>query len=173
MKRSFLLGAFLLCGLAAHAGEIPAGTITLDSVSPTKDIFTGNWDWWYTISVTGGGKDGLADISSVEIFDVAGVTAAGGPCFGFCGWSASFTALGGNLFDVTFTNNSDKHGSSLDGFWIESTYNTVGEANYSLVYKDLDPSGVVGAPAMTPEPGTFLLTGLVLAGLAGMALRRI
>ncbi|HLH38114.1 MAG TPA: PEP-CTERM sorting domain-containing protein [Bryobacteraceae bacterium] len=159
--------------MAAHAAAVPVGNISLDQLSPTKDIFTGNWDWWYTISVTGGGSNGLADVSSVEILDVAGVTGVAAPCFGFCGWSASFTALGGNLFDVTFTNNFDTFGSSLDGFMIESTYKTAGEANYNLVYQQSDPSGVVGAPAATPEPGTFFLTGLALAGLAGMALRRI
>ena len=173
MNGRLLFGALLVCGLA-HAAQIPVGGITLDALSPTKDIFTGNWDWWYTISVRGGGFNGLADLSLVEIFDVAGVTGVAAPCLGFCGWSASYTPVSGNLFDVTFTNNFDRFGSSLGGFVIESTYKVAGNANYSLVYNQLDPAGVVGAPAvLTPEPGTFLLIGLALAGIAAFGLCRM
>lgn len=172
MKGIFVLLALALGSMMAYADRIsPSATITLDNGSPTVE--GPDYNWTYTISVTNGS---LADVSSVEIFDVGGVVNVSAPCGYTCefpAWLASSTSLGHGLYDVTFTNNGDYYGSSLDGFVVESIYHTGIQTPYSVTYSDdRDPSQTVGAPAATtPEPASLGLTGLALA-LGGFKLRR-
>jgi hypothetical protein len=175
MKGGFFVLALTFGALMAYADRIsPSATITLDNGSPTTA--GPDYDWTYTISVNDGD---LGNVSSVEIFDVGGVVNVSAPCGSTCyfpvpDWSASYTSLGHGLYDVTFTNNYDNVGSSLDGFVIESTYHTGAQTPYSVTYSNgFDPGQTVGAPsAPTPEPASIGLTGLALLGLGAFKLRR-
>jgi hypothetical protein len=174
LKRALLLlfvagGAFL-----ASANTTPVATISLDNGSPTKDWWDANYDWDYTVTVTGGDIDNVA---SFELFNLSGVTSA----WTFNdGWSAQVIHISGGLEDVVFTNDNDpcgRNGCSLDGFNIESTGTNKGNANYTVTYSDNrrdDPS--VGAPmapaTATPEPASVSLIGLPLLALAGFKARR-
>lgn len=174
MSRRFVVFSLLVSAMTVHAAAIPVGTIVLDS-SPTP--FFGDYSWEYTISVTGGN---LGELSSITVDDVYGVTGLFTPG----GWSSSDTALGGDLFDVTFTNNNhdcgDACGTSRNGFYILSTSNTEVTQDYTVDYHDVtgnQPSPntvtVPGNPdPVAPEPATLGLTGLSLLALGGIGARR-
>ena len=186
MRRSLLL--FAVAGAlsvgCANASLLDAGVLTLDGGAPTAD--GSNWDWIYTLTTQGP----ISNVTSIEIFDVGGVVNVSGPT----GWTGSSTPLGGNAFDVTFTQTglfdcgvlaqlcvltsfSDSD-PSLDGFTIDSTTSVSELANYTVTFGNIsaaDPQ--VAGPSTNggtvPEPASITLVALVLLGVGGGLRRRL
>jgi MYXO-CTERM domain-containing protein len=166
-----LLGLFI-GGACANTIDYnqPSATVTLDNNAPTAA--GGHYNWTYTLTVTGAD---LNSVQSFELFDVGGVIGATTP--NHSDWYATVQPVnGGGVYDVTFTNDNDPcghNGCSLDGFTIESKYNAMSMANYTVSFGDGhhdDP--VVGAPTTVPEPASLGMAALALVMFGGAALVR-
>jgi hypothetical protein len=179
-------GCELLITVTAVNGSGMATAFTVATSSPDHGPFDGNDDT--LIGITNGTSSAVKSIylfggvgGDIFGFDGDGACPAGsytpGPTAAECGTSAqnptgygSETNVSGTVLPVTFTVGGLCGASSTDCGTV-SINGSTGLANGQSTWFDLE-GRVTGTSLMTPEPGSMMLLGSGLAGLAFFARKR-